>query len=157
MVLLGMAMSAAAWGQHTNGYVYGGFSTIPGRQIYTYWHGQHAQVGGGGQVGVGRFTLGADITALIATGNVQRNGAIVSVGPGFHFFGKTERKLDPFVTGGLSGLVSRGAGVMAHYGGGVNYWFHPRVALRLEFRDHVWLTEGEQVHFTGGRIGLSFR
>ncbi len=104
-----------------------------------------------------RFTLGGDVTGLIATGDFQRNAAIVAVGPGFHFFNESGRKIDPFVTGGVSAIISGGGAPMVHYGGGLNYWFHPRVALRFEFRDHVWLSEGEQVHFTGFRAGLTFR
>jgi hypothetical protein len=158
LVLAALAAGAAP-AQHTNGYFYGGVSTMPGRQIYTYWHGEHIHVGGGGQIGIGRFTLGADITGLIAVSHdYTRNAAIGSAGAGFHFFNGRGRKLDPFVTGGVSILGARGgvAG-MIHYGGGANYWFRRRIALRVEFRDHIWPTEGERVHFSGVRAGLTFR
>jgi hypothetical protein len=159
VIILASLLAGAALAQHTNAFVYAGVSTIPGRQIYTYWHGEHFNVGGGGQIGIGRLTIGGDVTGLIATGsNYARNAAIASAGPGFHFFSDRERKIDPFVTGGVSVLAARGgvAG-MAHYGGGVNYWFRDRVALRVEFRDHLWPTEGESIHFIAVRVGLTFR
>jgi hypothetical protein len=46
---------------------------------------------------------------------------------------------------------------MLHYGGGLNYWFRPRLAIRFEIRDHVWSPEGTYVHFTSIRGGISFR
>jgi hypothetical protein len=159
VTVLASLLAGAALAQHTNGYVYAGISTMPGRQIYTYWHGNYFNAGGGGQVALGRLTLGGDVTGFFATSSdFTRNAVIASAGPGFHFFNGRERKMDPFITGGVSVLGARGgvAG-MVHYGGGVNYWFRERVALRVEFRDHIWLTEGESVHFTGVRVGLTFR
>jgi len=158
LILVMAALCSAAWGQHSNAYVYGGVTGIPGRQIYTYWHGTYVQAGAGVQGSLGHhFTLGVDVTGLLGVQNTQNNAAIVSVGPGFHFFGDRDRKIDPFVSGGGAALISSGAGVMYHFGGGANYWFRPRIALRFEFRDHVWLTEGERVHFPGFRAGLTFR
>jgi hypothetical protein len=64
-------------------------------------------------------------------------------------------KLDPFFTGG-GGVAFRlldGAG-MANLGGGVNYWFHPRLGLRLEARDMLVFSGGAR-HFWGFRIGLA--
>ena len=154
-----LILSEAAEAQHTQGYAFVGGVTIPGETGYTYWHGNFVHVGGGAAAGIGkRFTLGGEIGALISTGErFGRNSGVFSVGPGFHFTPRSERKLDPFVTGGVSLAVAGGAAGMIYYGGGVNYWLQSRIGLRLEFRDHVWARGGTSIHFVGGRIGVSIR
>ena len=77
--------------------------------------------------------------------------------PAPHLLPRSDRKPDPFISGGVSLLVSKGAGGLFYYGGGANYWFRDRIGLRVEFRDHVWSPEGTALHFAGVRIGLSFR
>jgi hypothetical protein len=144
--------------QHTLGYGFAGVTTLPGRQVYTFWHGNYFHPGIGGEAGIGRWlTLGGEVGGLISTESLQRNAAVLSAGPAFHLLPRGTTRIDPFVTGGLSVLVSRGAGGMLHYGGGVNYWFRPRLAFRFEVRDHLWAPEGDYVHFTSIRAGISFR
>ena len=154
-----LALSGAAAAQHTHGYFFAGASTIPGRQLYTYWHGNYLHLGGGGQAGLAqRFTLGGEGGALISTAEFYgRNAAILSFGPGFHFFRGSERKFDPFVSRGVSLLAGRGVGGMWYYAGGINYWFRSHLGLRMEYRDHVWSPEGTNLHFVGARVGLCFR
>ena len=162
-LILGLApllFAAAAPAQHTQAYVFAGSSTIPGPTAYTYWHGSYLHAGGGGEGGIGkRFTVGGEAGLLVSTASTDgRNAGVLSVGPAFHFFSRDGRKLDPFVAAGFSLLVSTGAGGMGYFGGGANYWFHRRIGLRLEFRDHVWSPEsGEVLHFVGGRFGICFR
>lgn len=162
-LILGLApllFTAAAPAQHTQAYVFAGPSTIPGPTAYTYWHGSYLHAGGGGEGGIGkRFTVGGEAGLLVSTASTDgRNAGVLSVGPAFHFFSRDGRKLDPFVAAGFSLLVSTGAGGMGYFGGGANYWFHRRIGLRLEFRDHVWSPEsGEVLHFVGGRFGICFR
>jgi len=145
--------------QHSHGYMFVGAATIPGETGYTYWHGNYIHAGGGGQFGVGeRFTLGGEIGSLISTAErFGRNAGVLSFGPAFHFTRRSGRKLDPFVAGGVSLLVAGGVGGMLHFGGGANYWFHPRIGLRMEFRDHVAYPGGTSFHFVGGRVGICVR
>ena len=155
--VLALALSQAAAAQHTNAYFFAGGSTIPGRTLFTYWHGQYLHIGGGAEAGMGeRFTLGGEVGALLSTAaNFRRNALVASFGPGFHLFPRSERKLDPFIAGGASLLAGSGAGGMFYYGGGANYWFNSRLGLRLECRDHVWSPEATRIHFVGARIGLT--
>jgi hypothetical protein len=76
--------------------------------------------------------------------------------PGFHFKGRNRKaKWDPFVTAGFGGAVSNDGGRAAagNLGGGVNYWFSDRTALRITGRIQG---AGEEGTFVFG-IGVSFR
>jgi hypothetical protein len=158
-IILALVIPSVAAAQGSHGYVFVGATTIPGEPRYTYWQGTYVHAGGGVEGGIGkRFTVGGEIGALISVAEIYgRNGAFLSLGPGFHLVARSGRKLDPFISGGVSLLVSRGAGILFYYGGGTNYWFRDRIGLRVEFRDHVWSPEGTALHFAGVRIGLSFR
>ncbi len=159
LALVPLLFTASVPAQHTQGYVFAGPTTIPGPTAYTYWHGNYLHVGGGGEGGIGkRFSLGGEAGLLVSTASTYgRNAGVLSFGPAFHFFPSNERKLDPFVAAGVSAIVSNGAGGMWYIGGGANYWFHRRLGLRIEFRDHVWSPEsGEVLHFVGGRFGICF-
>jgi hypothetical protein len=158
-LILLLAPAGLALAQHTGAYVFAGASNA-GKTAFTYWHDNYIHAGAGGEKGIGnRFTLGGEAGALISLAETyRRHAAILSFGPALHFFPREPRKLDPFVTGGVSLLATQGFGGMVFWGGGANYWFHNRIGLRLEFRDHVWTPEsGETIHFIGGRIGFSFR
>lgn len=74
---------------------------------------------------------------------------------GYHFTNRTKPlRWDPFVTAGAGmGWLSGGTAGTGNAGGGFNYWFKPRVAIRAEFRVQLISSEGL---FTG-RIGISFR
>jgi len=157
--ILALALGQTVVAQHSNAYVFAGGSTIPGRTIFTHWHGNYLHMGGGAEAGMGeRFTPGGEAGALLSTAaSFRRNALVASFGPGFHLFTRSDRKLDPFIAGGVSLLAGSGVGGMFYYGGGVNYWFSSRLGLRVEFRDHVWSPEGTAIHFVGARIGLSIR
>ena len=157
--ILALALGQTVVAQHSNAYLFAGGSTIPGRIMFTYWHGNYRHMGGGAEAGIGeRFTLGGEAGALLSTAaTFRRNALVASFGPGFHFFPRSDRKLDPFLAGGASLLAGSGVGGMFYYGGGINYWFDSRLGLRLEFRDHVWSPEATPIHFIGARIGLTIR
>lgn len=74
---------------------------------------------------------------------------------GYHFTNRTKPlRWDPFVTVGAGiGWLSGGSAATGNLGGGFNYWFRPRMAIRVEFRVHGISSEG----LATGRIGFSFR
>lgn len=79
-----------------------------------------------------------------------------TVQPGYHFKGKNRAaKWDPFVTFGIGGIAGNrgGFGATANLGGGANYWFKDKMAVRFEARSQAFAEEGM---FVFG-IGISFR
>jgi Outer membrane protein beta-barrel domain len=140
-------------------YAFGGMVTVP-RSAYTRWDGNFVYIGGGGEGRIaGRFALGGELGVLDpVTNRYALTTVLASVTPAYHFAKKeTKDRFDPFVNGGLSVLGSQGVGFALHYGVGMNYWFHRRWGLRLEFRDHLWSPEsGETVHLIAFRVGLAF-
>jgi hypothetical protein len=90
---------------------------------------------------------------------VERNSngfGIGTIDVGYHFVNRARPgRLDPFVSMGIVGVgfVSGGAGAAGSLGGGVNYWFKPRLGLRTEFRVHGFCEEAIAMF----HIGLSFR
>lgn len=74
---------------------------------------------------------------------------------GYHFINRDKPvKWDPFVTLG-AGLAFAGAAAgTGNLGGGVTYWFKPRLGIRVEYRSHVVAYEEGLQTF---RIGVSFR
>lgn len=112
-------------------------------------------VGGGGEglfyKGLG---AGAEIGYLAPTRGVGDGFGVASVDVSYHFV-QPGRKLVPFVTGGFSLLFRNGSSAGGNVGGGVQYWMKDRVALRLEFRDHI--VSSDSPHFYGFRVGFAFR
>jgi len=79
-----------------------------------------------------------------------------TVQPGFHFNGrKRTTKWDPFISLGLGGAISNhgGYGGTSNFGGGFNYWFKDRTALRFDVRAQA---VGEEAMVVFG-FGVSFR
>lgn len=125
---------------------------------FTFWQGPYVQVGGGGEAGLTRwFGIGGEAGGLISQQvRPGRSAAVLSFNGYLH--PASGGKLDAFATAGPSLLAGRGAGFMINFGGGANYWFHERIGLRVEPRDHAWSPEsGSTVHFVALRFGLSFR
>ncbi|MEW6212072.1 MAG: hypothetical protein AB1631_27195 [Acidobacteriota bacterium] len=104
----------------------------------------HKGLGIGGEIGY----VGAAREPNVGVGLASINGVYV--------FGKKDSKLAPFVTGGYTMIFPSDAFSMINFGGGVNYWFHNRAGLRLEFRDHVSTSSGS-FHIYGFRAGITFR
>ncbi len=115
-------------------------------------------IGGGGE---GVFKNGAGIGAevgYIAPFEFFGDGlGIFSVNGSYHFLKSSKsEKVVPFITGGYTGFFRDGYANGVNFGGGVNYWFKPRVGLRVEFRDNVFIQDGS-AHFLNVRVGLTFR
>ena len=107
---------------------------------------------GGGWAVAPHVTVGGEV------GGVQKDGidAMVSVNVGVHFRRRVETGFDPFVTGGITGARFGGeSGILRNIGGGINYWFRPRVGFRTEFRGYPG---GRDLNsFSEFRVGISFR
>lgn len=119
-------------------------------------HGVAALNGNGGGdkfLSFSNVSLGAEIGAYQF---VERNGSIFGIttlNVGYHFVNRVgSDKLDPFVSLG-PGVVffSDGGGGVMSYGGGLNYWYKPKIAVRSEGRFYT----GENLMMF--RIGFSFR
>ena len=118
------------------------------------------QIGGGGEAVFGNGVgVGADLSYLKLVEFRSYGGlGVASLNGSYHFLKATKSgKLVPFVTGGYSGFFRSGAyGNGFNYGGGINYWFHERVGLRVEFRDQI-VVDSDTYRYAGVRVGVSFR
>ena len=86
--------------------------------------------------------------------HVDNSLSLVSANLSYHFGGRrSEKKAVPFVAGGLS--IGNGRSGDGNFGGGIQYWLHERVALRLEFREHIFPSDSPFVY--GVHFGLAFR
>jgi hypothetical protein len=63
----------------------------------------------------------------------------------------------PFVTGGYTLGFRDGHENLFNVGGGVDFWLKPKVGLRVEFRDHIWIEDNDTLQFLGVRVGVMFR
>ncbi|MBS1791233.1 MAG: hypothetical protein JST85_26210 [Acidobacteria bacterium] len=141
--------------QTTNGHSHGYVFAAPGGT--SGGGGGTLHIGGGGD---GVFSNGVGIGAevgYIAPFEYLGDGlGTFSVNGSYHMKSGKSEKLVPFVTGGYTGFFRGGYANGVNFGGGVNYWFKPRLGLRIEFRDNVFLQEGS-AHFLNVRVGLAFR
>lgn len=143
--LVAVGLSAAASAQQSHGYLFiapGGISS--GGHTATTVH-----LGAGGEVGLAKGVgLGAELGALGPRQDFAGNlMGVVSANGYYHF--RREEKLEPFVTAGYSLFFRSGHANLFNFGGGANYWFHSKLGLRLEFRDHVW-SQSRSPPRTGG-------
>ena len=116
-----------------------------------------AHFGGGGEglfyKGLG---AGAEIGYVTSTGGLGRGYGLLSLNATHHFIKPgSSRKLVPFLTGGYSVAFSGFASHGGNFGGGVQYWMKDNMALRLEFRDHIFSSDSP--HLYGFRVGIAFR
>ena len=113
------------------------------------------QLNAGGEVrlpyGLG---LGSEVGYLTAARDLGNGVGQFTAGGFYHF--PTSRKVIPFVSAGYAALTNDGTVNGMYFGGGADYWFHDRLGLRFEIRDHV-ITSHSPLHLVGFRIGLSFR
>jgi hypothetical protein len=135
------------------GYVFGGIGGASDGE------GAFVHVGGGGEGLLHKgFGMGAELGYFAPASDTIGNGVgILSVNPSYHFRNASaSKKVVPFVTGGFS-LAFRGGGASGggNFGGGVQYWFKEKVALRVEYRTHVFSSDRPFLH--GIRAGISFR
>ena len=112
--------------------------------------------GGGGESVFGDAVgVGAEIGYVGPFEELRDGLGVLSVNGSYHFLSGQSRKLRPFVTGGYTLVFRDGHANLWNIGGGVHYWLNQRVAIRVEFRDHVW--SAEELHAWGARIGVAFR
>jgi len=130
------------------GYAYGGVGgTNQGNSVH---------VGGGGTLLVaGGFGLEGELGHHGATADHFDNSVrIISANMAYHFRGRDlSKRLIPFASGGLSLADGRSGG--GNFGFGIQYWAYERIALRLEFREHIFSSDSPFIH--GFHIGLAFR
>jgi hypothetical protein len=117
------------------------------------------QVGGGGEGYVYRgLGFGGDIGGLYShsrTGVGQWTG-MISLNALYNFNSADKSKLSPFMIGGVTLIPAFDVGGGFNFGGGLQYWFHDQIGLRIEFRDHV-LTGMRYHHYPQARIAIAFR
>lgn len=102
----------------------------------------------------GAWKIAPHVTFGGEFGGFGSSGFLASGNVGAHFTPKAA--FDPFVTGGVSYARSGGEGAaFANIGGGVNYWFRPRLAVRVEYRGYIG---GQDLKsFSEFRFGIAFR
>jgi opacity protein-like surface antigen len=150
MAAQGVALAQGSTDRKGWGYAFGGVGGASGSGSTAFF-----SAGGGGEGLVFKgLGLGAEI-GYVAPFRDPGNGiGIVSPNISYHF--SRESKLVPFVTGGYSLAFRNSANSSGgNFGGGVQYWMKDRVALRVEFRDHVFSSDSP--HLFQFRVGLSFR
>ena len=127
------------------------------REVSREFGGALVQFGAGGERLVYRgLGFGAELGGVNAPD--ERFG-LFSANASYHFVGlKKNPRLIPFITGGITRVGTSESGESwLNLGGGVNYWFHNRAALRLEVRDQLDLNHSTPLQYLGFRIGMSFR
>jgi len=147
-------MGWAQVGEKPEGWGYGFFA--PGVFTPGTTSSLHFGVGGEGLVYKG-LGVGGELGYLAPTRASSLGIGVASLDGSYHFLTRSpEQKVVPFVTGGYTLGFRSGTANFLNYGGGVQYWFSRRLALRLEFRDHVHVTGGV-AHGLGFRVGVAFR
>ncbi len=154
VAMLLLAVSTAARAQPSHGYLFlapGGVSS-GGHTAMTL------QLGAGIDAvlfkGVG---LGAELGALGPREDFASNVLGVASANGYYHFLHGRPKADTYVTAGYSVMFRSGSFNLFNFGGGINYWFIPRLGLKAELRDHVYRPSGASIHYWGIRVGLAFR
>ncbi len=153
--LLLLAVSwAAAWAQHSNGYVF----FAPGAIVGGGGGAMTFHLGGGGEGILGRgIGVGVELGALGPRAFSDALG-VLSANGYYHFRHGKHHKVDPFVTGGYSLFFRGGTMNMYNFGVGANYWFSDRLGFRLELRDQLGSWCGcYTANFPSLRFGLSLR
>lgn len=127
--LLLIAGASCAFGQRSFGY---GF-------IGSTFGGPSSGPGGGFRYGIGGETpIARQLTVGGEIGGIQQHGsgAVASGNLAYHFDTRS-RGVDPFVTGGVSGVwLHERSAAYANLGGGVNYWVDRQWGVRAEFRGY---------------------
>lgn len=115
-------------------------------------------LGGGGERLIYKdLGAGAELASITPLGRFDEGFGLFSTNASYHFGGRdSTRKTIPFVSGGYSLLFRDGTKSGLNVGGGIQYWPTRRVALRFEFRDHVFSDYGSY-HLYGVRVGVMFR
>jgi hypothetical protein len=115
------------------------------------------QIGGGGEAYVYKgLGLGFDGGVMMVTECEGCRGAVLSLNGIYSFKIASHLKINPFITGGASGMPTSDVPGGMNVGAGVQYWFHEKMGLRMEFRDHIFMGHWNH-HYYQARIGFAFR
>lgn len=136
----------------SHGYVFsgaGGFSS-DGLTSGAAWMG----IGGNGVLDHG-IGIGAEAGFMGPWRDLRYGIGIGSVNGSWYF--RRRGAVLPFVTGGYSVYVRNGATSGFNAGGGVDWWFQPRLGLKVEIRDHSGAGNMRGTHLWAIRAGLIFR
>ncbi len=154
VVVLLVAFSAAAWGQHSHGY----FFFAPGALTVRGHSGSTIHLGGGGEAILGKgIGVSAELGALGPSRAFSQAIGAMSVNGAYHFVHERTARVDPFVTGGYSLFFREESANLFNFGGGANYWVGRRWGLKFEFRDHVQREPYFTGHYWGVRMGVVLR
>ena len=154
LLLIGACLAVLP-AQSSHGYVFfaPGGATCCGHTAMTLQLGAGAE----GVIGKG-FGVGAEIGAVgVREAFGDSVVGVFSPNGYYHFVHGRDFKTDPFVTAGYTLIFRSGHANLFNFGGGVNYWFHSRLAARVEMRDQVHTSNGPSLHYWGVRMGLAFR
>ena len=154
VALLLFAVATCARAQRSHGYLFvapGGLSS--GQTAMTL------HLGAGGEAALFKgLGLGAELGALGPREGFAGSALGVASVNGYYHFLHGRPKADPFVTAGYTVMFRSGSIHLFNFGGGLNYWFVPRLGLKVELRDHVYdVQHGSKVQYWGLRLGLAFR
>jgi hypothetical protein len=150
---------------HGQGYGFYGIGTSLTYPYYRSTGSAIQQVGFGGEgflfKGLG---LGGEIS-YVDWGGFGNQAWLPAVDWSYHLRGNRARaRVDPFALGGVSVYVPTMHGnrgdAAGNFGGGVNYWLRPHLALRFEVRDTVngsCCSFGPGNHYLSFRFGITFR
>jgi hypothetical protein len=138
------------------------------QRTHLYWLGEaggataggqtsfRAGLSGGAEIAIAKgFSAGPEIGFITPRTNFHDNVAGLASVNGFYHIRHGKPVLDPFVSSGWSVLFRNGSANFFNYGGGLNCWLTPSVALRAEFRDRIH-GDGTNFHLWGFRLGVSF-
>ncbi len=97
-----------------------------------------------------------DASYLTTFEDVRENG-VAMIAPAILYEFHTEGPLKPYVRGGSSFLIGQGgAGLLVHYGGGLNYWIKENFGVKVEGR-HSFLVEEPGVGLIDVLVGAVFK
>lgn len=152
--LLLLSLHVPARAQRSHGYFFVGPGASSNHGATSTIH-----IGGGGEAVLGKgIGIGAELGALGPTGDFAELFGVFSVNGSYHFVhGGDGGKFDPFATGGYTLFFRSGSANLFNVGGGVNYWLHEKIGLRLEFRDQIRTPGRGTLHYWNFRIGIAFR
>lgn len=101
--------------------------------------------------------VGGEIGAVGSWTNFRTAIGIASANGCYHFL-RNRSKLDPFVTGGYSMGFRNNVASFLNVGGGLNYWLGERLGIRVEFREHIHVSDlPANLLYWGFRLGVSMR
>jgi len=148
-----LAQDPAPYRYRGNGHAY--FATGACQHGYL-----HLGAGGGGEALVWRgVALGGEAGFMVFNDNRSQPIGLFATTAGYHFGNRSRLTgASPFVNVAWVGVGTGGSewGTTAYggIGGGVNYWFKPKLGMRVEGRLHA-LGAGEALFIF--RLGVAFR